>query len=75
MTSGAEEFLTPGAPHVGALHRHPSLGAALVAITAAVVRVILNLGVTFAWHAVFPTPGGRPVVPMEFDGTSQNILG
>jgi chromate transporter len=47
-----------GAPHVGALHQRPALNAALTAITAAVVGVILNLGVTFAQHALRPVAGG-----------------
>jgi chromate transporter len=47
-----------GAPHVGALHQRPALSAALTAITAAVVGVILNLGVTFAQHALRPVTGG-----------------
>ena len=49
-----------GAPHVGRLHERPGLNAALTAITAAVVGVILNLGVSFTLHAVFPVPGGPP---------------
>ncbi len=47
-----------GAPHVGTLHQRPALSAALTAITAAVVGVILNLGVTFGLHALRPVPGG-----------------
>jgi chromate transporter len=47
-----------GAPHVGTLHQRPALSAALTAITAAVVGVILNLGVTFGLHALLPVPGG-----------------
>lgn len=46
-----------GAPHVGSLHRHPALSAALTAITAAVTGVILNLALTFGLHALFPIPG------------------
>ena len=55
-------FVFLGAPHVEHLRRQPRLGAALMAITAAVVGVILNLGVTFAANALWPEPGRR------FDG-------
>lgn len=47
-------FVFLGAPHVENLHQQPRLGAALAAITAAVVGVILNLGVQFARHALWP---------------------
>ena len=42
-----------GAPYIEALRGNRSLGAALSAITAAVVGVILNLAVWFALHVVF----------------------
>jgi chromate transporter len=42
-----------GAPHVERLYRNAALGAALSAITAAVVGVILNLAVWFARHVIF----------------------
>ena len=48
-----------GAPHVEHLRTKPALSAAMTAITAAVVGVILNLGVWFAWHAAKPPPDGR----------------
>jgi len=52
-------FVFLGAPHVEQLGEHPRLSAAMTAITAAVVGVILNLGVHFVRHAVWPTaPGG-----------------
>jgi chromate transporter len=47
-------FVFLGAPHVEHLRRRPRLGAALTAITAAVVGVILNLGVNFSVHALWP---------------------
>ncbi len=50
-------FIFLGAPYIERLHEMPSLGAALAAITGAVVGVILNLGVKFAQHALWP--GGR----------------
>lgn len=49
-------FVFLGAPHVERLRRRPRLNAALTAITAAVVGVILNLGVKFAAHALWPEP-------------------
>lgn len=41
-------------PHVESSRQNKRLGAALTAITAAVVGVILNLGVWFGWHALWP---------------------
>ncbi len=55
-------FVFLGAPHVEKLRSQPRLGAALTAITAAVVGVILNLGVNFATHALWPGPS------FHFDG-------
>ncbi len=51
-------FVFLGAPHVESLREQPRLGAAMTAITAAVVGVILNLGVQFALHALWPVQGG-----------------
>ncbi len=48
-------FVFTGAPHVEKLRDLPRLGSALNAVTAAVVGVILNLGVWFAQHAVWPS--------------------
>jgi chromate transporter len=42
-----------GAPHVEGLRARPLLAAMLTAISAAVVGVILNLGVKFAEHSLF----------------------
>lgn len=47
-------FVFLGAPHVEQLGEHPRLSAAMTAVTAAVVGVILNLGVHFVHHAVWP---------------------
>lgn len=49
-------FVFLGAPQVEQLRQQPRLGAALTAITAAVVGVILNLGVKFSTHALWPEP-------------------
>lgn len=50
-------FILLGAPYVEGLHAHKRVGAALGAITAAVVGVILNLGVFLAQGVLFQ--GGR----------------
>ena len=50
-------FVFIGAPEVERLRDQPRLGAALTAITAAVVGVILNLGVKFSTEALWPAPG------------------
>ncbi len=55
-------FVFLGAPWVEKLRSQPRLGAALTVITAAVVGVILSLGVKFSKHALWPEPD------LEFDG-------
>ena len=50
-------FVFLGAPHVEGLHEKPALASTLTAITAAVVGVILNLAIWFAWHALKPAAG------------------
>jgi chromate transporter len=57
-----------GAPFVEALRSNKALGAALGAITAAVVGVILNLAVWFALHVLFAT-----LVPVHALGTSVDL--
>lgn len=51
-------FVFLGGPYVEGLRERPQLGACLQAITAAVVGVILNLGVVFAEHALWQSGGG-----------------
>lgn len=51
-------FVFLGAPHVEGLRERPALASTLTAITAAVVGVILNLSIWFAWHALRPESGG-----------------
>ncbi len=55
-------WILAGAPYVERLRGNKALSNALSAVTAAVVGVILNLVVWFAWQAVFPdaTGAGRP---------------
>lgn len=50
-------FVFLGAPHVEGLRERPGLASALTGVTAAVVGVILNLAIWFAWHALV-SPGG-----------------
>lgn len=50
-------FVFLGGPFVEKLREMPRLGASLTAITAAVVGVILNLGVVFGTHALWPSDG------------------
>jgi chromate transporter len=47
-----------GAPYIESLRRNVKLASALAAITAAVVGVVLNLGVNFTRHALLPETGG-----------------
>jgi chromate transporter len=51
-------FVFLGAPYVESMHERPLLASTLTAITAAVVGVILNLAIWFAWHALRPEGGG-----------------
>jgi chromate transporter len=57
-----------GAPFVEALRSNKSLGAALGAITAAVVGVILNLAVWFALHVLF-----GELVPVRWLGAAVDV--
>jgi chromate transporter len=57
-----------GAPYVEALRGVRSLGAALSAVTAAVVGVILNLAVWFGIHVIF-----RETVPLHTFGFNLSV--
>jgi chromate transporter len=46
------------APYIEVLRKNALLSTALTAVTAAVVGVVLNLGVTFTRNALFPASGG-----------------
>jgi chromate transporter len=50
-------WILVGAPYIEKLRGNHSLSAALTAITAAVVGVVLNLGVWFALHVIFRNVG------------------
>jgi chromate transporter len=52
-------FILVGAPYLERLRGIPGLNQALAAVTAAVVGVILNLALWFAWQTAFPA-AGRP---------------
>jgi chromate transporter len=47
-------FILAGGPMIEATHGKPGFTAPLSAITAAVVGVILNLALFFAWHVLWP---------------------
>ena len=47
-----------GAPYIEKTRKNPKLGAALAAITAAVVGVVLNLSVIFSRHVLLPEGQG-----------------
>jgi len=47
-----------GAPYIESLRRNVKLASALTAITAAVVGVVLDLGVNFMRHTLLPDTGG-----------------
>lgn len=51
-------WILAGAPYIERLRKHEGLSCALSAVTAAVVGVILNLALWFAWQAVFPGATG-----------------
>ena len=57
-------FILAGAPHMERLRHAKALSFALSGITAAVVGVILNLGVWFGLHAFFPAPGKPDIFVM-----------
>ncbi|HSD55387.1 MAG TPA: chromate efflux transporter [Burkholderiales bacterium] len=54
-------FILVGAPLVESTHGDIRFTAPLTGITAAVVGVIVNLAVFFAWHAFWPAGFGRPI--------------
>jgi len=53
-------FIFAGAPYIEAITANKKFAAALTGISAAVVGVVLKLGVFFAWHTFLP--GGKPDV-------------
>jgi len=62
-------FIFLGGPLVETTHRQPRLTAPLTGITAAIVGVILNLAMFFAWHVLLPAgPGGHFEWPLAIIG-------
>jgi len=61
-------FILAGGPVIESTHGQLKFTAPLTAITAAVVGVILNLAVFFAWHVLWPKGLARP-----FDGLAALI--
>ena len=58
-----------GGPLVESTHQQPHLTAPLSGITAAIVGVILNLAMFFAWHVLLPGgPEGRFEWPLALIG-------
>ena len=47
-------FILAGGPIIETTHRQPRVTAPLTAVTAAVVGVIVNLAVFFAYHVLWP---------------------
>lgn len=58
-------FILAGAPYVDYLQGRPRLSAALGGVTAAVVGVILNLGLWFGLQTIFGTSGELRVGPLR----------
>jgi chromate transporter len=57
-------FIFAGAPFIERTRGDLRLHTALSAVTAAVVGVILNLAVWFAWHVIAPEPGRLDFIPL-----------
>ena len=57
-------FIFGGAPFIERAGTHPRLNQALSAVTAAVVGVILNLAVWFAWHTIKPDAHTTHLLPL-----------
>jgi chromate transporter len=61
-------FILVGAPYVERLRHNVRLSAALAAVTAAVVGVILNLAVWFAWHSAVVASKANGEWSVKVDG-------
>ena len=67
-------FILLGGPLVESTHQQPHLTAPLSAITAAIVGVILNLAMFFAWHVLLPDGAeGRFEWPLALIGAAALI--
>ena len=64
-------FILLGGPLIESTHQHPRLSAPLSGITAAIVGVILNLAMFFAWHVLLPDgPEGHFEWPLALIGSA-----
>ena len=63
-------FILVGAPAVEATRHDVKFTAPLTGITAAVVGVVLNLAVFFAWHVLWPHATEAAPFAGDFDGLS-----
>ena len=67
-------FILLGGPLVESTHQQPHLTAPLSGITAAIVGVILNLAMFFAWHVLLPDgPEGHFEWPLALIGSAALI--
>ncbi|MBA2690846.1 MAG: chromate efflux transporter [Burkholderiales bacterium] len=66
-------FILIGGPLVEATHDDVKFTAPLTAITAAVVGVIINLAVFFAWHVLWPAATAEAPLSGRFEGMSALI--
>jgi chromate transporter len=66
-------FILAGGPLVERTRDDVKLSAPLTAITAAVVGVIVNLAVFFAWHVFWPHGAAGSILGGGFDATSAAI--
>jgi chromate transporter len=67
-------FILAGDPIIETTHRQPCVTAPLTAITAAVVGVIFNLAVFFAYHVLWPAGlGGGFESPLLVIGISAGV--
>jgi len=69
-------FILAGAPLIERTRDDLKLTAPLTAITAAVVGVIVNLGVFFAWHVFWPAgaKGGSLAGPIDWVGVAIAVI-
>jgi chromate transporter len=66
-------FIIAGGPIIEATRGELKFTAPLTAITAAVVGVILNLAVFFAWHTFWPKATGSAPFSSPFDAVAVAI--
>ncbi len=67
-------FILAGAPFIAGLHENRRASSALGAITAAVVGVILNLGVFLAQGVIFPNGGAIDVFALAIAGVAFLVI-